>query len=504
MVTSTVSTVVLVSTLGHRDLLVDGQRIPAATFRRESERLSKALRADETATLARLSFPIFEPVVTWVIDRHTTPRGQKPHLKVYLVVTDQADPSYRETDTVHLFPLARAWLLSRFGSPRAPDESAKAASLDVNEWRYRGNPAAFDDTLRYVRSLVVRRSVPALGPEAAFYVHVTSGTPGLIFGLIAGLAPVLDERAVVLFKGEHDPWPTPTSLLTELRRYRILAEAESRLREHAFGAAASLLESLDDATPLAHFARALAHRLDFDFSQARRELDEVVRSTTGPLRDAAQRLRRELDGLRRHAEALERATEAAPDDYPALLRELLFNARLAWDSGRYADFLARAFRLEEAVLRWAVERWLGLPTGSAETPRGQALPGFIEGIERDPELLAQAQKSYDGLLDYRRAPTRDLLRNLLAVSRFSDDERVQRIVQLSGRLSRLSGLRNRSIVGHGFHGVSREAIEGAYGGDVVADLCELAATAGIDPGDDPFAAAREALLADLYREQARG
>ncbi len=75
---------------------------------------------------------------------------------------------------------------------------------------------------------------------------------------------------------------------------------------------------------------------------------------------------------------------------------------------------------------------------------------------------------------------------------------------VSGRLSPLSGLRNASIVGHGFRGVSREAIVEAYGGEPLDDLRALVETTGIDPADDPFAAAREVLIEVLRREHARG
>lgn len=494
------SSVVLVSTLGHRDLEVDGERIPEGQFRSETERLRDALTADRQGTLARLRCPILDSVIAWVIERHTAPHGRKPHLTVYLVATDQSDPAYRETDTVHAAALAREWIQARFGAG-----NRATASLSVKQWTYTGNPAAFDDTLRYFRTLIAHRAFPELDPDTTLYVNVTSGTPGLVFGLLAGLAPVLDERAVVLYKGPHDPRPTPTRLIPELRRARLLDEVERWLKESDFSAAARLLDSVEDMAPVARLAYAVVHRLDFDFARALRDLDDVIQSASGEMRRLAQQLQRELNELLRRVDALSEATTAMPEQYPPLLRELYVNTCLTWEAGRYADFLARAFRLEEAALRWAVEHVLRLPTGSAKSPRGAALPAFIEGIEGDPELLAHVQVPYEGReLDYRRAPTRDLLRHLLAAPSLRGCRIAQQVSMVSGHLSRLSGLRNASIVAHGFRGVSREAIVEAYGGEPLDDLRALAEAAGIDPADNPFAAARQALLEAVSRAQAQG
>ncbi len=500
MSASVPSTAVLISTLGHRDLEVDGERIPETRFRSETKRLDDALTADHQGTLARLHFPILDSVIAWVIERHTTPHGRKPHFTVYLIATDQSDPAYRETDTVHAAVLAQKWIKDRFG------EAAKAtASLSVEQWTYTGNPAAFDDTLRYFRRLIAHQSFPKIDPDTTLYVNVTSGTPGLVFGLLAGLAPVLDERAVVLYKGPRDPRPTPTRLIDELRRARLLDEVERRLNESDFSVAARLLDSIEDMKPVARLAYAVVHRLDFDFARALRDLDDAVQLSSGKTRQLAQQLQRELNELLRRVETLSVAATAMPEQHPLLLRELYVNTCLTWHAGRYADFLARAFRLEEAALRWAVEHVLRLPTGSAKTPRGQALPAFIEGIEGNPELLAHVQVPYEGRqLDYRRAPTRDLLRHLLAAPSLRGHPIAQQVSTLSGRLSRLSGLRNDSIVGHGFQGVSREAIIKAYGGEPLDDLRALVEAAGIDPDDNPFAAARQALLQAIRRAQAQG
>jgi hypothetical protein len=60
------------------------------------------------------------------------------------------------------------------------------------------------------------------------------------------------------------------------------------------------------------------------------------------------------------------------NDTAALLREVAYSAEIAWRNGRYADMLGRIFRFQEGVLRWIVERYLGLPTDmSKASARGR-------------------------------------------------------------------------------------------------------------------------------------
>jgi hypothetical protein len=102
--------------------------------------------------------------------------------------------------------------------------------------------------------------------------------------------------------------------------------------------------------------------MEFDFERAREALDQAMREGDAATRDfIRQRLLHDLDPL------------LGPGDPPrrweALLRELFWNARAAYRSGRYADFLGRVYRFQEALLRYLVETLLGLPTDLAREVR---------------------------------------------------------------------------------------------------------------------------------------
>jgi hypothetical protein len=492
----------LISTIGNRDLTLDGSLLPREEFRDRTAELLEQCRRERAAVLGRLQAPILEPVVRWVLRQHTEPPGpsrpepRRPQLCVYLVATDQPETTpQRVSDTLHAAALLREWLADRF----------KAHGLQSTKfWTYQSNPADYDEAYRYFQELERQRSFPDSGDFDIVYLNPTGGTPALTFGLLTVVLPFYGARAVVLYLPNGRDLPIRLNVGQQFRRAQLLDDVATQLDQWEFGRAAELLQRAGVPGHLAALTRALAYRLNFDFTLALRTIEhEVIPPSSGALRSAAIAQQEQLARLRDHAEALHNAVVPRPDCYPPLLRELYVNTLLTWEAGRYADFLARAFRFEEAALRWAVEETLHLPTGSAKQPRGSALPAFVEGIEGDPELLQHAQSPYEGRkLDYRRAPTRDLLRHLLDTPRLRSDPTAQQVKTLTDRLRRLSELRNMSIVAHGFKGVSREAIEHAYEEDCLADLRALARAVGVDPDVNPLAEARAALLDALRREQA--
>ncbi len=478
----------LISTLGNRDLTVDGQHIPQEHFRPSCETLLAELERDRPSVLSRLGAPILERVITWILDRHADP-DYRPQLRIYLIASDQEDDRFRHSDTLPAARLLQAWLPDAFGK-----DSIERISL----WRIDTNPADYDDAIRFYRLLIGQRAVPNPRDFAAIYLNPTGGTPALSFGLLTVLAPFFGERSIVLYLPARTLRPTPLDVGATYRQFEALNDAIRAIERYDFAHAAHLLRIAMAPLPLYAFAEVLAYRLAFDFRRALQRLEgTVIPASRGNLRQLARREQETLHRLLTDAEALEQAREPMPDRYPTLLVELYGSAWTAWEQERYADFLARVFRFEEALLRWAVEHCLNLPTGAERDDRGRprSLPAFRSGIAADPEI---AQHVADSPLDPERPPTRDLLRHLLKLPRLATDPVARTVRENSAVLDPLSQLRNRSIVAHGFAPVSREEIEQRCP-DPLATLGQLVAAIGHDPSVHPLAASQEGLLNELRR-----
>lgn len=89
----------LVSTLGNRDILLDSQPIPQQSFRSTCETLLNTMKQNRSAVLSRLGAPILENIIRWILERHAN-FGDRPQLRVYLVASNQKDEHHRKTDTL--------------------------------------------------------------------------------------------------------------------------------------------------------------------------------------------------------------------------------------------------------------------------------------------------------------------------------------------------------------------------------------------------------------------
>jgi len=494
--------VLLFTTLGHRDIERDRQRLPADRFRSACRELHEQVKADP-ATWDRLAFPVLSVVLDWIVKRTRQRRRVSDevarkalHLTFYLVATSQADPRFAETDTAPLAELVRGWIARQ-------RERERYGGADVNIWKFRGNPAAFDETLRFFRDLVMHRALPRIEPEHEVVVNATSGTPALLFGLLVGLEPALPETTQVIVVPLGAERPLPFALLPELRRLQLFRDARTALLRWEPALAVMFLEQAQAPRPLITFTGALAQRLAFDFSAALSLVDEVIATSTGQLRQLAAQAQAELLELERAAARALAAREPVPEVYPLLLREVWQDTRIAWEQGRYADFLARLFRLEEGALRWAVEQFLALPTGVeyGSDGRALALPRYREALRNDVTLRTLAERHR---IDPDRPPDRHALRALLQHPTLAQKATVRELLTASTTIATLTQLRNASIVGHGFAPVSAVALEqklAAAGtrADPLTLLDQLARAVGIDTSSLPAEPWRRRLLDEIER-----
>jgi hypothetical protein len=227
-------------------------------------------------------------------------------------------------------------------------------------------------------------------------------------------------------------------------------------------------------------------------------------------------LRHDLDRLLDGKEEMERLK--------ALLRELYWNAAITYRHRRYADFLGRVYRFQEAVLRYLVEHILGLPTDLSpeveEANRGR----WAEGIRANPRLFAflEAQKVDGKPLEWQKIgrPTYQ------ALLRYATDEalgldaegapllspkaraRYDALLTRINAFDRLVQLRHRTIIGHDFEGVSEGQLLAAYKDKRQRDgsrrtpvegMGQILSMIGLDVRQDPYQAVADFVIQNLRR-----
>jgi hypothetical protein len=210
------------------------------------------------------------------------------------------------------------------------------------------------------------------------------------------------------------------------------------------------------------------YRLNFDFQRAKELVSILVAQDMGEVRNYGLKVETELKKL------LEK-------NLSCLILELYHNAAIKFRKEEYLDFLGRLFRFQEAVLRYTVETSeLGLQTDIDKD--GRHFSTFQASVRQHQSLIDHLeQQIYKGeKLDWTE-PYNPCLMAILGylAERGEQEKRSQRADVLTRlrEIEQLMPLRHKSPLGHGFEGVSREAIHEKVAGfsperlqDVIRDI----------------------------------
>ena len=155
--------------------------------------------------------------------------------------------------------------------------------------------------------------------------------------------------------------------------------------------------------------------------------------------------------------------EGEPED---ILSELIENIKIQIINEEYIDFLGRLYRLKEALFKY-----IFVSTKESKNYK-VSMHGYMLSKKNILYTLKKRYNIYSGNLI--KGVTQYISRHVKKTKRM---EKVLEILN-NDRLENLIRIRNESIVGHGFKGISKEEIENIYGSpiEIIRDLvkaCEL-------------------------------
>jgi len=475
--------------VGARDLCLDGS--PLQPARTQGQRVWQ----DYPAYASRLTAPILEPVLHYVLDRF----GLRRLDLVILFGTDQpetAPEDRRLQDTAYVAHVLERWLKEH------PQLGPTLQEVRVE--RVPVNPADYSETIPFFERCL-SRLLPREDANVVF-VSLSGGTPACNLGLLlAAHWHFLGRVQAVQVLEQEGPKATP--LAQELLRERWRAQAQGYLARHDYEALAALAEGgpMIPRPWLAPVSRALAARLRFDFRQAVDHLRAALERAGGGDRAPIGALLQEVEPWVDQPEAPH--SGSPPEEWERWLEwqrrglaELFWGLKVKARQEEWVEFVARLFRMAEGMLRLAFE---GETRHSTERRAG-GYPDFHALLEADPQLRSHLRRRNIGdepdpntfvlfeILDWwvtegrkgrQYGRLRDLLRERLGL----------------GRDGGLRDLRNRSILAHGWQGISRHDIEERAGASVDRLLSELESvlerlSVPVGAGQDPFTSLHDWLL----------
>ncbi|OQX06112.1 MAG: hypothetical protein BWK80_51235 [Desulfobacteraceae bacterium IS3] len=178
-------------------------------------------------------------------------------------------------------------------------------------------------------------------------------------------------------------------------------------------------------------------------------------------------------------------------DHVSLIAELFYNMRIKYLRQEFVDFLGRLYRFQEAVPRYLIEKEFSISTDvDPKTGKQTDLDRLLESNEELKGFIASQKMPKGGNIDPSRVGTPRLVAFLDFLIEKKGMEKLRPVSDFFKKTEKLMNIRNNSIIGHGFKGVSEEIIKENYDGDVLEDLKAVVSLvlekSGRESESDPF------------------
>ncbi|MDK2927259.1 MAG: hypothetical protein PWR31_949 [Bacillota bacterium] len=504
--------VYLFANVGNSDLQklgADGKCIPLESQRegaKEALEFFQGLGPDDWTVVDTLyTLPILGPTVLSLCDDNRAPIDE-----LFLFVTDQdprtTPPQFYTKDTVITGEVIKQILLN------SPTYRSKVKHVTLKPVLV--SPANYDATYEEYATLFhnIQPFEGAWPADAELFAIVTGGTPQCNFSLMFHFLyhERLPLRRIVLYKNPHsraDYLSVPRSM----RHEHLLGVCNELLSRHDYDGIRAIVgqSNLPGVNLLQRLLQAASFRFNFRFQEATAVLDDLRTARSGAEGAKLQRLYHQVRQLAESAERLsnnEGLHLPVDEAVSAMLEELVANLVVKFENDEGIDFLARLFRLQEAVLRlcavtckpaFAQGRRQGLPTharlAEQEPDYKQYMAKhlnerFINYSLNRPILYYSIRYYLRELQDrspdvYATVHTALDWAEKVGLSDDHADGHRNRGHSQDAEPSHLMNLRNKSIAGHGFLGLSRSQINEYYHGDILTETrTMLTALLGHPPG----------------------
>jgi len=384
---------------------------------------------------------ILEPIISEIRKDYEIER-------IYLFATKQ-DP-INPQDTEYAGKIVQEILKKKFGYN---DEIFREKIINRN-------PADYDSMFKYYQDEINEITVD--DNISTVFISITAGTPAqttsLLFFAVAKFG--MKAQAVYLPRGSNI---VKKEKIGEMIYKKFLEErVEELIKKHLYGAAADLSEKfgLKNLTEIKEL-RAKEKRDLFDFDGATSILNDIKDMVGGETRT-------------NYLKDIERLENLKKGDEKALIKELYENMKRRWEQGAYTDFLGRLFRFEEAVYYYLIHKKFGIDVSIKNKHKD-----FIDKIKSDKKLFEFLKsKKYGGkeLNIDEHSVDRPLL--FFVISFYKEEFGL--IVRIFDQINDYEGqpdkslgeLRNKSILAHGFEGISKDKIIEKYKSDKLMEDVE--------------------------------
>lgn len=455
--------VMLICTLGNRDLQLSGKVIEATR--------EKGLEIFENFDkyYPDLSYPLISPMLRYVFEEEKRAGIER----LVLVATDQSDPKFRHKDTIEFARVLDRIIKKKYGAKvgqiiilKIPENPIYLdAMYDFFGTALKNNKAFKSDNVFNMEELEV------------CYVEQTGGIPAANMALLYQCIVRFREKCCpVSISEKYGPVRLDfvSKMMGDWKKNVLFALTEKY--DYA-SMSIHLDEKKDYEKFILRLSRYAQHRLYFDTLTAR----SVARQAMGEFSNE-----RNIFG-----DLISELEKIESGDYLSLILELFHNMRIKYLRQEFVDFLGRLYRFQEAVPRYLIEREFGVSTDTdTKTNKQVEVDRLIESDKELKDFVGAQKMQWGGNIDPFRTGTPRLIALVDFLIQKRGMNKFHPVSEFFKKTENLMKIRNKSIIGHGFEGVSEEIIKDNYGGDVLEDLkavvCLVLEKPDLTLADEPF------------------
>ncbi|MBE6049609.1 MAG: hypothetical protein E7214_02845 [Clostridium sp.] len=393
------------------------------------------------------------PIVKSVIDNIRNGLDEEEMLKKIIFVCTEQD---HNKDTSNLGDLLKKVKQSKsakligFSNDRA--EKKFKGGIKTQKYIINQNPSDYDLMINEYKKILINEK-----NNDKIYLSVTAGTPAMSSALIYNATKITECEVVPLYLNKNDNLICKFKISDKIRKDSIKKQIISFIKVQDYKAAeiitkhslSKYCKDIDNLEVITKFLQAAQARIEFNFESATKLVEDIYSYADGS---------RKISGI-----FIKYIRNIKSDERMYLINELKNNAVYKYNTGAYADFLGRIFRLNEDIYRYILER------NNLLKNIDRAVLDESKLSENQIAKLNNIKIESDNLRYLDTTLSIDAMYEILNVF-LKENSQEEVLIKKCYKLNKLKKLRNKSILAHGYEGVSKKNIDDCIG---IEDLSNI-------------------------------
>jgi hypothetical protein len=432
---------ILLFNIGNRDVKLDQKELEKGHINEKGEEIFNNFESYKD----KVSLEIVEPFLN---------EFSSETKKIYLFVTDQYDANFKANDTIFFGKIIQRMIQEKY-------------SIECEIRSYPFNPTDYEKAFEFFGEFFIE--LDKNYNNDMFIISNSGGVPAMKFAMLVLATNLLNQINIYsVNEKSHDLKLIPHK--KTLKKEFVKQSGLALLKTYDYLGINSLLIENNFNSNLSFLLRYATERYSFNFEQANENLIQYLKTID------------ELEKKKLNPFII------AIKDNDSLLRELIFNMEIKLKNKEYTDFFGRLYRFVEAFAQRSFDR--AAKTNINWENKDERDIQFSAFLDNHLELKKHIQK-YLKLTTVNDNITPNYLPLYHGITFFKMSKAtLVDVTSLNKLYQNVDKFRHKSIIAHGFKGISEDDINAELKNkkieDIIGNIKSICASDGMEIPENPF------------------